>query len=189
MKTKIYLVENCYDDPNKVYIGKTKGNRYYKHTYKFGKQITYTYIDEIESLEREDWEPLETKWIKHYIDLGYNVLNIRKKGGSGVNFCTTEHKNKIGNANRKPKPKGFGSLISNNKERSNNIKQSLSKINRGPAISEGRKKPIQQLDMNGKIMETFGSKTEAEIITKIKGIANVTSGLSKSAGGYFWKYL
>ena len=29
--TYIYLVENCYGDPNKVYIGKTKNSRKTQH--------------------------------------------------------------------------------------------------------------------------------------------------------------
>ena len=82
--TKIYLVTNIDNDPNKVYIGKTKDSRENKHKKIFGSQITYTYIDEVNSLNKEDWEPLETKWIQHYIDLGYDVVNIRRKGGSGV---------------------------------------------------------------------------------------------------------
>ena len=35
--TRIYLVTNCYDDPFKVYIGKTKNNRKRDHKLRFGK--------------------------------------------------------------------------------------------------------------------------------------------------------
>ena len=42
----IYLVENCYNDPNKVYIGKTKSSRKSDHKRKFGDKIVYTVIDE-----------------------------------------------------------------------------------------------------------------------------------------------
>jgi len=47
--TKIYLVTNIDNDPNKVYIGKTKTRwgRESKHKQKYGSQIVYSYIDEI----------------------------------------------------------------------------------------------------------------------------------------------
>ena len=49
--TKIYLVENCYGDLNKVYIGKTKNSRENNHKNTYGDQIIYTIIDEIPSLD------------------------------------------------------------------------------------------------------------------------------------------
>ena len=58
MKTKIYLVENCYEDPNKVYIGKEKNNkgrhssRNYDHKKRFGNDIIFTYIDQVDSLNK-----------------------------------------------------------------------------------------------------------------------------------------
>lgn len=49
--TKIYLVTNCYGDPNKVYVGKEKspqiGKRKYSHINTFGNQIKFNYIDEV----------------------------------------------------------------------------------------------------------------------------------------------
>ena len=58
--TKIYLVTNCFGDSSKVYIGKTKNSRETDHKKTYGQDIEYIYIDEINSLKREDWEPLET---------------------------------------------------------------------------------------------------------------------------------
>ena len=94
--TKIYLVTNIDNNPNKVYIGKTKTRwgRESKHKLKYGSQITYTYIDEVSSLNREDWKILETKWIQYYINLGYDVINKRKIGGSGPEYWTEEQKEK-----------------------------------------------------------------------------------------------
>lgn len=37
--TYIYLVENCYGDPNKVYIGKTKNSRFLPHKKTYGEKI------------------------------------------------------------------------------------------------------------------------------------------------------
>jgi hypothetical protein len=110
--TKIYLVTNCYNIPNKVYIGKTKNNRKNDHKQTYGKDIVYTEIDQIFSFKRTDWEPLETYWIQQFKAWGFEVLNKKIKGGSGVEFCSEEHKLKIGIANSKPKPKWFGNKIS-----------------------------------------------------------------------------
>ena len=149
--TKIYLVENIEPGSNKVYIGKTKNNdRYYGHQSKYGLQIQYTIIDEINSLRHSDWEPLETYWIEQFKQWGFNVINKRKKGGSGPITHTYETKQKISKGKKghkcysdiernnkiskalqnhaqyytedviqkmkKPKPEGFGELISNLKK-------------------------------------------------------------------------
>lgn len=83
--TYIYLVENCYGDPNKVYIGKTKNSRKNNHKRTYGNQIKYTIIDEINSLNNKDWKPIETLWIQIFMSWGFNVLNVRKEGGGGSN--------------------------------------------------------------------------------------------------------
>ena len=93
--TYIYLVEKCFGDPNKVYIGKTKGSRKSNHKKTYGDQIEYSLIDEVNSLKYKDWEPLETFWIEYFKFLGFTVVNKRKKGGSGSEFQTEETKQKI----------------------------------------------------------------------------------------------
>ena len=90
--TKIYLVTNCYCDPNKVYIGKTINSRESNHKKTYGEQIQYTYIDEINSLDRKDWEPLETYWIEQFRAWGFIIVNKRKKGGGGLEFMSNEQK-------------------------------------------------------------------------------------------------
>ena len=85
--TKIYLVSNCYNDPKKVYIGKTINNsRKGDHKRKYGEEIGFTILEEIEGTDKNLWKPRETYWIKKYIDLGYNLQNKQKLGGSGVEF-------------------------------------------------------------------------------------------------------
>jgi hypothetical protein len=93
--TKIYLVTNCYGNPNNVYIGKTKNCREKDHKYNFGKYIEYSVIDEIYSFDRKLWKPLETYWIQQFKVWGFNVLNIQENGGSGVSFHTEKTKKKI----------------------------------------------------------------------------------------------
>jgi len=124
--TKIYLVTNCYGDPNKVYVGKTKGQRISSHKHTFGKQIEYNYIDEINSLRKEDYIPLECYWIEQFRQWGFEVVN-KNKGGGGCSFLTQKTKNKISKSLKgKPKPKGWGKTNSNNKERSLKISKSMS---------------------------------------------------------------
>ena len=93
--TKIYLIENIDNNFNKVYIGKTKNNRELGHKNTYGHQIIYTYIDEIDSLNHKDWEPLETYWIEQFRQWGFDVVNKRKKGGSGPISHAEETRQKI----------------------------------------------------------------------------------------------
>jgi hypothetical protein len=82
--TYIYLVTNCYNDPNKVYIGKTKNSRKSGHKRKFGHQIEYSEIDEINSLDRKNWKPIETYWINQFKAWGFDVLNENEGGGGPI---------------------------------------------------------------------------------------------------------
>jgi hypothetical protein len=97
MVTYIYIVENCFGDPNKVYIGKTKNSRYYEHKKKYGNNILYTIIDEINSLDYKAWKPLESFWINQFKTWGFKVLN-KNDGGGGADFYTQESKDKISKA-------------------------------------------------------------------------------------------
>ncbi len=90
--TKIYLVTNCYGDPNKVYIGKTIASRKKYHIKTYGKQIIYDYIDEVNSLDRKIWTPIECFWIEQFRQWGFEIVNINKKGGGGREFFTEEEK-------------------------------------------------------------------------------------------------
>ena len=90
--TKIYLVENIEPGTNKVYIGKTIDSRKSAHKSTYGSQISYTYIDEVPSLNHNDWEPIETYWIEQFKQWGFDVVNKRKQGGSGASFHKEETK-------------------------------------------------------------------------------------------------
>jgi hypothetical protein len=162
--TKIYLVTNCYGDPNKVYIGKTKNSRESDHIKTYGSQITYTYIDEINSLDRKYWGPIESYWIEQFRQWGFEVVNPRKKGGGGPEFQTEKAKRKIQKyvkereykkewalkisqkkigTNGYPKglkrPKEFGEKISSHPERNK-------KIGEG---NKGKKKPQTGIKLQG----------------------------------------
>jgi hypothetical protein len=135
MKTKIYIVSNIDNDPNKVYIGKTKNSREHNHRKTFGDDIVYNIIDEVESLNRNDWEPLETKWIQHYIDLEYNVVNKRKKGGSGPEYHNDESKQTQSKKMKgRSKPDGFGEKISLIKKNIPNLKNKIKPLGFGEKL-------------------------------------------------------
>lgn len=86
----------CYGDHNKVYIGKTiNKSRKNDHKRKYGYDISFEILEEIEGTDKNIWKPRESYWIQHYIDLGFEVLNKQLKGGSGVEYHTEETKNKI----------------------------------------------------------------------------------------------
>jgi hypothetical protein len=235
--TKIYLVENIKPGTNKVYIGKTKNDdRFYGHQTKYGLQIQYSIIDEINSLNHNDWEPLETYWIEQFRQWGFEVVNKRKKGGSGPISHTEETKQKIRKGKighecynniernnkiskalqnhskhytediiqkmKKPKPEGFGELLSQIKKGKprpdlkgrvspNKGKVSPNKGNNKPkpqGFGEHKYKPIYQYDLNNNIFKEWSSIKEAKLFTNIKNIPLALSGANKTAGGYIWKY-
>jgi hypothetical protein len=141
-KTKIYLVENCYGDPNKVYIGKTKNSRKNDHERTYGRNIIYTIIDEINSLDRKDWKPLESYWIEQFRQWGFDIVNIQKKGGSGPEFVTEYTKNKIREGNLGKKKPGVSHKLKGRK--------SHHRENTGLKISDSKK--------NMKLTEEWKSK-------------------------------
>lgn len=90
--TYIYLVENCFGDSNKIYIGKTKNSRKNNHKRTYGSEIIYTIIDQVNSFDSEVWEPIETMWIQSFISWGFDLQNIKKKGGGGSDYWTEDQK-------------------------------------------------------------------------------------------------
>jgi len=200
--TKIYLVENCYGDSNKIYIGKTKCSRKNNHELTYGQQITYTYIDEIESTKYEDWGPLEKYWIEQFRQWGFKVMN-KNKGGGGPSFWSDNLKLKMSLSKKgKPKPIGFGNKIGQIKKGRlrpdikgrvsiNKGKTSPNKGNNKPkpiGFGEKRFKPIIQYDLNNNFIRNWSSLKEAKLHTNIKNIPLALSGANKTAGGYIWKF-
>jgi len=173
--TKIYLVTNCYDDPNKVYIGKTVNSRIYEHRQTYGKQIEYTYIDEINSINREDWEPVETYWIQQFMAWGFEVVNIRKIGGSG-----SEGGHKM--------PPGFGENLSNKLKgrKCPWVTQKLKGRSR-PNIST----PIYQKDLNNNVIKEWPSQKHAVLALGLESgtLTACLKGRQNTHAGYKWEYV
>ena len=167
MATKIYLVENCYNNPNWIYIGKTKNCRKNDHKQKFGKEIIYTIIDEINSDNKKDWTPIESYWIEQFKVWGFNVLN-QNTGGGGPAYRTQEFihnqvkrmtgtkqsietcKKRSESTKGKPKPEGFSEKLKNRKYSPETIeKMRLARIGKpssrkGKPISKEHKKAISK---------------------------------------------
>jgi hypothetical protein len=204
--TKIYLVENCYGDPNKIYIGKTINSRKYNHKKTYGDQIIYTFIDEVDSLDRKNWEPLETYWIEQFKQWGFEIVNKRKKGGMGPEFLSKEAKEKkskamLGKTHSKEtclkisqslkgnkRPKEIGEKISNSKKgKPINLVVSSSHKNK---LKNIHSIPIIQYDINGNFIKEWSSTQEAASFynTQKGHICNVLNGRAKSSNGYKWKY-
>jgi len=197
--TYIYLVENCYGDFNKIYIGKTKSpfirEKHHKRTY--GSQIKFTIIDQIESLDRKNWEPLESYWLEQFRQWGFKVINTNKKGGGGPEFVTEEIKLKIKNnleRNNKISIANKGK-ISPNKGKSLTEEHKLKiKSKRGHLI--GRKNtwyisPVLQFDRQGNFVKEWNSQKEAQLFfnkPNSDGIGAVCRGKQKTAYNYIWKF-
>ena len=191
--TKIYLVTNCYGDSNKVYIGKTKNSRKNPHTKTYGKCIEYVYIDEVDSLDRKDWGPLETYWIEQFRQWGFEIVNHNKKGGGGPEYCSKETRYKMSE-----KRKNRVMTQERNLKVSNSLKgRSLSsthKANIGSALKGGilpsLRKPIEQFTLQGKFIREWdaGKIAAMELNINYQGINNCVLGKSKSSGGFIWKF-
>lgn len=181
--TYIYLVENCYGNSNKVYVGKTKNSRKTNHRKTYGDQITYTIIDEINSLKHEDWEPLETYWIEQFRQWNFEVVNIRKKGGGGPEYYTEIQKQKM----RKPKCLGHGGNVS--KALKGRSVPWVTKALKGKQCPN-RQKPICEYNINGELIKKWSSSKEAGLYYNIDigTLVSCLKGRQKTCNKRKWKY-
>jgi len=177
--TKIYLITNIDNNPNKVYIGKTKNNSREKdHKFKFGPQITFHYIDEIYSLDRKDWAPLESYWIEQFRQWGFIIMNPNKKGGGGPEYHTEKTKHKISKS------------LSGRKYLKSTL-QKMSKSHKGKQILwiDKIRKPVLQFDKQGNFIKEWESSKSAAI--EMYGyyndnIGRCCRGELKIARGFTW---
>lgn len=162
--TYIYLVEKCYGDENKVYIGKSINpqSRRQNHKRKYGRGILFNIVDEIESHTSKDWKPLEAFYIQYFKFLGFEVLN-QNEGGGG---CS------IGNP-----------AWNKGKKLGSNIKITLAKMNH-----PDRSKPILQYDLEGNFHKEYPSIMEARRNNPKGDIDSCVQGKQKQAGGFQWFY-
>lgn len=199
--TKIYLVTNCYNNPNWVYIGKTMNSREKSHKKTYGDQIEYTYIDEVNSLNRKEWEPLETYWIEQFEQWGFKIMNVNKKGGGGPEFRTEETKSKISKSNSgKFKGRkapwvtqdrlGKKRTLESNKKTSKSLKNKPQTQEHKTKRAISQYKPILQFDLEGNFIQEWESATSVAKIKNWKqhNISACCLGRQKTSYNYIWKF-
>jgi hypothetical protein len=172
INTKIYLVTNCYGNPNWVYIGKTVNSRKNAHKKTYGDQIEYTYIDEVNSLFHNDWESLETYWIEQFKAWGFEIMNIRKKGGSGPSFQTSEVKLNIGKGNLGKKKPGVSKALKGGKSwHKPDTGDKISKSKQGMKLTEEWKHKISESTKGNtnRLGDKQSSETKDKISKALKG--------------------
>lgn len=205
---KIYLVENCYRCSNKVYIGKATNtlkhgiNRKSCHRKKFGKQISFTFIDETQGTEC--WKKLECYWIEQFRQWGFEIMN-ENKGGGGPEFHSEETKYKMKTPkSEETKQKMSIAHIDFKYSEETKIKMRHPKsttINyHNPKSLEHRKKlckpkytkPVIQYDMEGNFIKEHISLRDASASLgenrKSSNISFVLNGRQNTAFGYKWKF-
>lgn len=201
--TIIYVIEK---NNIPIYIGKTVNFnvRKFYHRKKYGNDITWFFIDQVEDKEWKFWE-------KYYISLfkswGFNLTN-QNKGGGGATSYTKEQCESISNIKKGMKYNISEESRKNKSEKLTGIKRSdetkikISQAKRGhkcysnpersKKISQNSslKKEIIQYSLDDKKLQTFQSANEAgRHIGKSGGtIADCASGKQKTAYGFKWKY-
>lgn len=207
--TQIYLVTNCFGDPNKVYIGKEKSHqinaRKSCHKTNFNNQIIFTFIDKCNGWTKENWKPLECFWIEQFRQWGFEMMN-KNKGGGGLKFVSEETKIKL----RKPKsqetrirmrgPKSENHKLNMRKKsrhtEEQKLKWSLERIGKNNISENGRKKiskirsvPVYQYGTDGIFIKEWKNIKTAEKEFNIYNISACCRGIQKTAGKYIWKYI
>lgn len=211
--TRIYLVTNCHGNPNKVYIGKTKVCRKNSHKRTYGKDITYDYIDEVESLDRKIWTPVECFWIEQFRQWGFEIQNPNKKGGGGPEFQTEYQKFKRSkpviqysldgkfikeweSSNRAGielniQPSLITGCCKKRFETTHNFvwRYSWDILDKNFKINKNNKKVIQY-NIDGDFIKEWDSATEASkyLNTSIGGISNCCNYKLKTSQGYVWRF-
>jgi hypothetical protein len=204
--TKIYLVENCYGISNKVYIGKTKTTRYRAHKKQFGDQIYYCYIDKINSLDKKDWEPLETYWIEQFRQWDFDIQNKNKGGGGpvshsniikaqmsikrkGKNF-NQSWRNKISQSKKGCKIWSEGLTFSEeHKYKISQSKKGISTPSSSYINNKNNIKPIYQYDKNMNFIREWSSAIEAAKFYGVNSnsIRHCCNNKTKTSCGFVWK--
>lgn len=209
MKQIYYIYYLHYGDNIPFYVGKTNNvvTRRNGHKKRYGKDIQ---IYTLEETTTEEWRELEEFYIQLFRSWGFKLTNGFKGGGGASKWTKEQKDNPIRRSKlSKPKPKGFGNKIKNNRDHkkagkkagiSNKIKGHYSPgSNRNKKISEslkGRKvdwtgAPILQFDLQGNFIQEWPSIRRAGF--ELKGnqgepIRKCLKGLQKTAYGFIWRY-
>lgn len=90
------------------------------------------------------------------------------------------------------KARNFGTWLFENNELPKYVKyvkfsKYMEEFNNIPKLSERMSKPVIQLDENNNIINEYKSTIDVLNKTNIR-VGNCLIGLTKTAGGYYWKY-
>jgi hypothetical protein len=176
--------------------------------------MVFTYIDEIDSLDKKDWIPLESYWIEQFRQWGFNVQN-KNKGGGGASYHSVKTRYsmlKKSNMKRLQIFKLYENKsileISNILDldygtiKSLLVREGKYEKNKNHKPSSSQKEKMRQIminklgtsvvqqDKNGNIIREYPSQAEAYRQTKIRqsDISACCIGRQKTAGGYIWKF-
>jgi hypothetical protein len=209
--TQIYLITNCFNKPNSVYIGKERSHKQDKrinqHKRTYGNDITFSYIDYVNSWESKDWKSLEQYWISQFKCWGFEVLN-KNPGGGGAVVISEESKLRISIANKgrsinKGVPKSQShkdkiGLAHKNKTILQSTRDKTSNSLKGRKQTEQEKlnraktlyKPILQYDLAGNFIKEWESITKAsqELNINLDSISACVTGKHKSTRKYKFQY-
>lgn len=189
------------------YVGKTNNpySRTYQHRRTYGSN---TNMEILEETTNETWRETEEFYIQMFRYWGF-ILKNGFKGGGGASYWTDAQKNNESRRQKlsKPKPKGFGDKIRNNRNhklaaelsRKANEKHYKKGSERNKKISVKLKNrkvnwtgtPIIQLNFEGNIIKEFISTRQAGF--ELRGnsgesIRKCLKGIQKTAYGFIWKY-
>lgn len=136
MKIEIYLVENIDNNPNKVYIGKTKlsKRREKNHKDRFGKQILFSVIDEMDTDIKQEWKDLESYWIEQFKQWGFELVN-KNKGGGGPETHTNSVRQKLREVN-------LGNTFRRGKSQTEEAKRKISEARKGLKLTQQTKQKM-----------------------------------------------
>ncbi len=130
MEQKTYIYELS-KNGIPFYIGKTVKPkiREVEHKRDKGQNIVFTIIDEINSVKKEDWKPLEHFWIIQYQAFGFELKNKNTGGGGPKTFITPAIKKMIDNTYNKTEQHKLSqkAYYERNKE---NLKKNIAMYNR-----------------------------------------------------------
>jgi group I intron endonuclease len=205
---------------NKIYIGQSvdidKRKKVYEYLRCIDQPILYNSLKKygweahkhivIEECELEQLNEREMYWGNYYDALGKNGLNCKLGNSKGIlreeskqklkKPKTQEHKDKIGKANRKPKPEEFKEKLK--KPKTEQHRQNISKATIGKPkpkefsqkITELKSKKIQQFDLNGNMLNEFNSIKEANLFLNKNShsIGRACRGERKTAFNFIWKF-
>jgi group I intron endonuclease len=175
---KCYVGQTKRDDPQKRWKEHKRkpNNPYIKFAFElYGVQsFIFEVLFEAQNDELDDLEIKEIATRNTLAPNGYNL----QEGGNCYGLHTEESKKKISDAQRgqkRPKTK-------KPPPRTEETRRKLSEKNKN-------KRPINQYTLEGVLVKTFPSISNAKAETGIRGVGKCASGEIRQSGGFVWRFV